>query len=279
MKLIHLSDTHVGRAGNQPRMERLVQDILSLGNPQEYLIIHTGDLNDRGTADVMQQGRQALEPLTGAGWRVLLCPGNHDYGDSLHVDPWWAQQFQDAFSTYIFGTQAKQFPVLTLTDDCALIGLDSNQAEMGWWDRFFAEGWLGDRQIAALNTLLDTPQVKQRKVVIYLHHHPFFDAFAVRADLGDQGYLSHLLGWNTRRFRRLKDAYSLMQCIRDRADVLLFGHQHFGLDYSAEGRRYGVQLALDASSSTCTQMDTDRMRYRIIDTGTLRFETRFVPLP
>ena len=279
MKLIHLSDTHIGREGNVERMDRLVQDIIALGNPQDYIVIHTGDLNDRGTADVMQLGRQALDTLTRAGWRVVLSPGNHDYGDSLHVDPQWAQLFRDTFSVYIFGQQAKQFPVLTLTDDCALIGLDSNEAEMGLLDRLFAEGWLGDRQISALNTMLDRPDVRQRKVVLYLHHHPFFDAFAVRADVGDHGYLSHAFGWNTRRFRRLKDAYTLMQCIRDRVDVMLFGHQHYGLDYSAEGQRYGVRMALDASSSTCTQMDTDRMRYRIIDTATLSFETRFVALP
>jgi 3',5'-cyclic AMP phosphodiesterase CpdA len=168
--------------------------------------------------------------------------------------------------------------VLTLTGDCALIGLDSNEAEMGWWERWMAEGNLGVAQIAALNTLLDRPDVQQRKVIVYLHHHPFFDAFAVRADVGDKGFLSHLFGWNTRRFRRLKDAYSLMQCIRDRVDILLFGHQHFGLDYSAEGQRYGIPLALDGSSSTAMQMDTDRMRYRVIDVGSGRVETRFVGL-
>ena len=168
--------------------------------------------------------------------------------------------------------------MLTLTADCALIGLDSNAAEMGWWDRWMAEGNLGDAQINALNTLLDKPEVRARKVVVYLHHHPFFDAFAVNADVGDGKYLSHLFGWHTRRFRRLKDAYTLMQCVRDRVDILLFGHQHFGLDYSAEGQRYGIALALDGSSSTAYQMDTDRMRYRVIDTATGRFETRFVRL-
>jgi hypothetical protein len=137
---------------------------------------------------------------------------------------------------------------------------------------------LGSGQIAALNALLDRPDVRQRKVVLYLHHHPFFDAFAVRADVGDGGYFSHLFGWNTRRFRRLKDAYSLMQCIRDRVDILLFGHQHFGLDYSAEGQRYGIPLALDGSSSTAAQMDTDRMRSRVIDLASGTYETRFVGL-
>ncbi|NVO06696.1 MAG: metallophosphoesterase, partial [Rhodoferax sp.] len=223
MKIIHLSDTHVGRDNNARRLQCLLDDIARLGAPQDFLILHTGDLNDRGSLDAMQQSRAILDPLQEQGWRILLCPGNHDCGDALHVDPQCAAQFRDHFASYLFGKQAKQYPVLTLTDDCALIGLDSNAGEMGWWERWAAEGNLGEAQIAALNTLLDRPEVQQRKVLVYLHHHPFFDAFAVRADIGDKGYLAHLFGWNTRRFRRLKDAYSLMQCLRDRIDILLFG--------------------------------------------------------
>jgi 3',5'-cyclic AMP phosphodiesterase CpdA len=276
MKLIHLSDTHIGHGNNIQRMQSLLDDIASLGDPADYLIVHTGDLNDNSNPDTMQQSRALLDPLAEKGWRILLVPGNHDCGDALHIDPTCAAQFRDHFSSYIFGKRPKQFPVLTLTEDCALIGLDSNEGEMGFWEHWMAEGNLGDAQIEALNNLLDRPDVRQRKVIVYLHHHPFFDAFAVRADAGDKGLLAHLFGWNTRRFRRLKDAYSLMQCIRDRVDILLFGHQHFGLDYSAEGQRYGVPLALDGSSSTATQMDTDRMRYRVIDVATGKFETRFV---
>jgi 3',5'-cyclic AMP phosphodiesterase CpdA len=278
MKLIHLSDTHIGHGNNVQRMQRLLDDIAGLGDPSHYLMVHTGDLNDSSSPDTMQQSRALLDPLADKGWRILLVPGNHDCGDALHVGPASAQRFIDHFSRYIFGNQPKQFPVLTLTDECALIGLDSNAAEMGWMERLMAEGNLGDAQIQALNAILDRPDVRQRKVIVYLHHHPFFDAFAVRADVGDKRLLSHLFNWNTRRFRRLKDAYSLMQCIRDRVDILLFGHQHFGLDYSAEGQRYGIPLALDGSSSTATQMDTDRMRYRVIDVATGRFETRFVGL-
>jgi hypothetical protein len=50
------------------------------------------------------------------------------------------------------------------------------------------------------------------------------------------------------------------------------------LDYSAEGQRYGIPLALDGSSSTAAQMDTDRMRYRVIDLASGTYETRFVGL-
>lgn len=279
MKIIHLSDTHVGHASCAQRLTALLDDIAQRHDPAQCLIVHTGDLNDNGNEPTMQQSRPLLDAMRAKGWRVLLAPGNHDCGNAMMVDPGMAQGFFSHYQTYVFGEQPQQFPVLTLTQDCALIGLDSNAEEMRWWERFAAEGNLGDAQIAALSNMLDRDDVRQRKVVLYLHHHPFFDAFAVRTDVGDGHFFSHLVGWNTRRFRRLKDAYSLMQCIRDRVDILLFGHQHYGLDYSAEGQRYGIALALDASSSTCAQMDTDRMRYRVIDANTLRFETCFVALP
>ncbi len=279
MKLVHLSDTHVGRGDNAARLQALLDDISTLGDPADHLIIHTGDLGDSGSPQTMQQSRALLDGMVDKGWRILLSPGNHDCGDAWHVDPQCAALFQDHFSSYLFGRAPKQYPVLTLTADCALIGLDSNAAEMSWWERWAAEGYLGQVQIAALGMLLDRAEVRQRKRIVYLHHHPFLDAFAVRADVGDRNYLSHLLGWNTRRFRRLKDAYSLMQTVRDRVDVLLFGHQHLGLDYSAEGQRYGIPLALDGSSSTGTQMDTDRMRYRIIDTRLGTYATRSVAFP
>lgn len=278
MKIIHLSDTHIGRDNlqldNAARLQLIIDDIHSLGNPGDYIIVHTGDLIDQGNAAERKLGLQLLELCSQNGWRILLCPGNHDYGDAMHIDPTLAQQFQAQFAPYIFADQPPQFPVLTLIDNCAFIGLDSNQAEMSWLERWFAEGHLGQQQIAALSTLLDLPEVQDKTVIVYLHHHPFFDAYVVAPDVGDSHFLAHIFSWNTRRFRRLKDAYSLMQCLRDRADILLFGHQHFGLDYSAEGQRYGLKLALDASSSTCTQMDTDRMRYRIIDTQSGLVDTR-----
>ena len=279
MKIIHLSDTHVGREDNERRTQALLDDIAATQDPVHSILVHTGDLIHHGRSDEMRSGRALLDGMTARGWRIFLAPGNHDYGDSLHIDPDWAAEFRGQFAPYIFGTTAPQFPVLNVLDDCAFIGLDSNEAEMGFWERWMAEGYLGQAQLERLSRLLDAPEVRQRKVIVYLHHHPFFDAPVVRADVGDRGYLSHLFGWNTRRFRRLKDAYSLMQCLRDRVDILLFGHQHFGLDYSAEGQRYGIGRALDASSSTATQMDTDRMRYRVIDATTGAITMRFVAFP
>jgi len=128
MKIIHLSDTHVGRDNNGLRLQALLDDIAELGDPAEFVVVHTGDLNDNGRTGTMQQGSALLNGLADQGWRVLLAPGNHDYGDALHTDPQCAAQFAQHFGRCLFGLQAPVFPVLTLVDDCALIGLDSNAA-------------------------------------------------------------------------------------------------------------------------------------------------------
>jgi len=96
--------------------------------------------------------------------------------------------------------------------------------------------------------------------------------------VGDRNPLYYLYVQLTRPFLRLKDAYSLCQVVRDRAKVLLFGHMHFGLDCSGDGRRYGIKLALDGSSTTCTDNETDRMRYRVIDLSDLSQTMRMLKL-
>lgn len=289
MKIVHLSDTHCGRDDNERRLQALLDDIAAHCDPAQHVLVHTGDLIDRAQATQRTSARAQLDRFAARGWRVLLAPGNHDYGDSWHVSPEGARAFQRTFAPYLWGTDgappssAQQpgapWPVLTLLGECAFIGLDSNAAELGFWERWMAEGSLGLEQIAALSRLLDDSALRGRTVVVYLHHHPFLDAAMVRPDVGDGAMLRHFLRWHTRRFRRLKDAYSLLQTLRDRAHCLLFGHQHYGLDYSAEARRYGLVAALDASSSTALQMDTDRMRYRIIEPRTGQYETRLVAFP
>lgn len=281
MKIIHISDTHVGHRDNENRLERVVDDIMSLGRPWEHLVVHTGDLINAAIPEQMDSAEPILKRLTRRGWRVLLTPGNHDYGNALKVDPVWAGIFKERFKTYLFGAQERpagcesgEFPVLTVVGDCAFIGLDSNAEELSFWLHWMAEGFLGERQIERLHRVLD--QIQGRTIVVYLHHHPFQDAYAVNPEPGQPSYFGHVLGLNTRRFRRLKDAHALLECLRDRAQILLFGHQHFGLDYSAEGQRYGIPLALDASSTTKARENSRRLSYRVIDTRTLKYETRFV---
>jgi 3',5'-cyclic AMP phosphodiesterase CpdA len=279
MKLIHISDTHIGMGDNTLRFERVVDDLLANppDAPENCLILHTGDLIDSATDANRQAGRLLLDRLA-TRYRVLLCPGNHDYGDAMSVNEEAAQEFLRVFGDYIFQGKPPVFPVLSEAGGCVFIGLDSNAEELNFWERWFADGHLGGKQLESLNQLLDIPVVAGKQVVVYLHHHPFSFGYSVMPDVGDRNPLNYLYVQLTRPFLRLKDAYSLCQVLRDRVQGLLFGHMHFGLDCSGESRKYGIRLALDGGSSTCTDNDADRMRYRVIELSDLSQTVRMLKL-
>ena len=280
MKLVHLSDTHLGRAGLMERFQRVIDDLCA--NPDtaadQCSVLHTGDLIDSATEAHMALGRAALDQLHQRGYRVILCPGNHDYGNAAGIDSAAATRFRARFSDVLFAGQAAQFPVLhILNDHQVLVVLDSNEGELSGWHRWFAEGCIGPGQLQRLNTLLDRPETRQHQVLLALHHHPFRYGSRVAPDVGDGHLLHHLFVDATRGFRRLKDAYSLCETVRARVQVLLFGHRHFGLNCSSDASAYDIPLALDGGSSTNADNDADRLRYRIVDLQTLRSEVRTLP--
>lgn len=283
MKLIHLSDTHIGKDNNLERLEIVVNDLIT--NPPEKdtakcIVLHTGDLIDKATDENRIKAKKILDRLSAAGYQVLLCPGNHDYGNSYWVNRQAADKFQHHFSPYLFHDQENKFPtLLTVEDKYIFIGLDSNAAELNFWQHWFAEGHIGRSQLTRLNQLLDSEIVKNKKIIVYLHHHPFYYEYSVAPDVSDKNPLFHLLTWITRPFRRLKDAYSFCQVIRDRVHLICFGHKHFGLDCSSESRKYGIKMALDGSSTTCSGSNHDRMRYRIVDLDDFSYQVKSIKLP
>lgn len=281
MKIIHLSDTHIGLKGMAERFALIIDDLTRQHplNPGSHVIVHTGDLIHRADADNRKTARALLDRLRDFGYPVLLCPGNHDYGDSLSMGAKAARAFQADFADYLFQDGKEEvFPSLYLRGDCAFIGLDSNAAELSGLACLLAEGYLGKAQLARLNALLDSDSLRGRKIIVFLHHHPFAAGYSVSPDVGDGRLAFNLFAGLTRPFRRLKDAHSFARLVRDRARVLLFGHMHHGLDCSGEAMKYGIPLALDGGSSTCAEIGDDRMRYRIIDTVIMTRETRFLPL-
>lgn len=281
MKIIHLSDTHIGHDDCALQFRKIVDDLTLWRpcSPEQHLIIHTGDLVDRAADSAsLDLAHRLLSELRSFGYRVLLCPGNHDYGDSLSMSAELAGQFRARFSEFLFPAPQDDasFPALHTVDDCAFIGLDSNLGELGWYDRLFAEGEFGKEQLGRLDELLEQQHGLGRRIVLYFHHHPFPYGFMVNPGLREAGGIGHWVMLLTRSFRRLKDAFSFNQTVRDRAHLLLFGHMHFGLDCRAESGKYGIPLAFDGGSSTGKDMPGKTLRYRIIDLDSLAAETRFL---
>jgi 3',5'-cyclic AMP phosphodiesterase CpdA len=224
-KIIHLSDLHIGYKSCGQKAVQLANKIIEQENPRENIIVITGDIVEAGVSEEdLEIGRSLIARLREADFIVLLCPGNHDYGNGLANSAKTAEKFRN-----LFLPQVRAFPQLDIINNIAFIGLDSSEAELHWYDRFFADGELGKEQLAGLDQLLNDARIENLTKVVYLHHHPF----------------------DFIPFHELKDKRKLKKIIEHRIDILLFGHLHLGWSYN---NAWGIKIVLDGGSSTGKRM-------------------------
>ncbi len=201
-KIIHLSDTHIGHQDCGSKFSTIIDNISFLKQPaHNYVIIITGDLADNGNRpDQCDEAAQAVRKLEKKGYRVLVVPGNHDYGTGTMGNIKNVRLFKKR----LFNNPDLTYPKLDVIDEMAFIGLDSSAGELNWYDRVLAQGELGSKQLERLDNILGDKAISGLKKIVYLHHHPF----------------DFKLG------RQLKDSNNLRSIIENRIDVLLFGHYH-----------------------------------------------------
>ena len=239
--IIHLSDLHVGYAHCLVHLNRVITNLIFLKEPAgKYVVIVSGDLVNDATRDGLYEIVAAeIQRLRTAGFTVLICPGNHDYGTGVRG----FKQYVGKFARTFLGKVDVSYPKLDLIDGTAFIGLDTMAEELNWYDSLFAEGELGGKQLAALASLLKTPPVRQsEKRVLYLHHHPF----------------------EPRPFHGLKDSERLGRVIAGKVDALLLGHNHDGGVFNG---KWGIPRCYDGGSSTRKEMDNPNKLspHRVID--------------
>lgn len=202
MKIIHLSDLHIGHKDCGKKFRTIIENINSLEQPAKgYIIVITGDIADNANKpEQREEAAGAVEDLEKYGYRVLVVPGNHDYGTGTIGNLRNVSLFKERF----FKNPDITFPKLDIIDEMAFIGLDSTAEELHWHDKILAQGELGMKQLESLTSILCDNKVKNLKKIVYLHHHPF----------------DFKLG------RQLKDSDKLKKIIENRIDLLLFGHYH-----------------------------------------------------
>lgn len=202
MKIIHLSDIHVGHEGCGQRFHTLIANITYRMQPaRDYVIVITGDLSDNANRpEQREEAAGAVDELKKQGYKVLVVPGNHDYGTGTMGNIRNIALFKKRF----FKNPELSYPKLDILDGTAFIGLDSTAEELHWHDRIFAQGELGKEQLERLKNIIGDSKIGNMKKVIYLHHHPF----------------DFKLG------RQLKDSDNLKEIIENKIDALLFGHYH-----------------------------------------------------
>ncbi len=219
---------HVGYDDCSAKFRALIDNITFLKQPaNNYIVLITGDIVDNAMhGEQTDEAVDAIGQFKERGYRVLVIPGNHDYGTGTRGN----DKFVGLFKEKYYKSPEISYPKLDIIDEIAFIGLDSTAEELHWLDRFLSEGELGKAQLKRLKKILDEPEVTSRKKVIYLHHHPF-----------DFNPGMHL-----------KDHNELKKIIENKIDMLLFGHYH--ADPASAGKIYhgawGIKRCYNAGSST-----------------------------
>ncbi len=227
-KIIHMSDLHIGHERCGDSFKTIVDRISFLCKPvDDYVIVITGDLvDDANHRNFVDEAAEAVERLEENGFRVLLVPGNHDYGTGVVAN----EKFVEIFKQRFFKTGNIQYPKLDIIDDMAFIGLDSSAEELHWHDRFMSEGELGREQLDRLAKILDDPEMASKKKIVYLHHHPF----------------------DYKLVMQLKDSDKLKSVISNKIDLILFGHYHNSASAVLKELHgtWGIPRCYNAGSST-----------------------------
>ncbi len=83
-QIIHLSDLHIGYKTCAAKAGTVIDNIIKQENHHDCVIVITGDIVERGSRDHdLAAGLVLVDRLKQAGFPVLICPGNHDYGTGL----------------------------------------------------------------------------------------------------------------------------------------------------------------------------------------------------
>lgn len=210
-KVLQLSDLHVRRRTNARENKRLRKIVgwirRRYANARPHVIL-SGDITHNGTEAEYENAVEILSPLRADGFSIVSCPGNHDVGPLGNSFSTAARVY---FQQYILGelmgiAEARTasdildqyYPMVTPLPDAVMVGLDSAHRE-----DYLASGRLGTAQIAKLKTALaEIPDTK--RVLVYVHHHPFIRG----------------------RMMRIIDGDALLNAIGGKADLLCFGHRH-----------------------------------------------------
>lgn len=228
-KILHMSDLHTGYKDFLERFHVIADKLINgiAGDPSDLIIVISGDLvENANNLDSYRQIKDELNYLKKSGFeRILAVPGNHDYGTGSYGDKKFVNIFKQNFLQ-----ENIEYPIIDIIDDIAFIGLDSMAAELHWYDRLWAEGEIGRKQLHRLDIHLREKNIRScAKRVIYMHHHPF-----------DQ-----------KPFHQLKDSYKLKKIllgsIKDNIsiDAMLYGHNHEG---KSSNGNWGIPRCYDAGS-------------------------------
>lgn len=167
----------------------------------------TGDLTNLSLEAEFRLARRLLEDF-GEPSRISVIPGNHDRYTYRSA---WAHRFEAHFGPLMRSDLSAlpadgPYPYVKLRDGVAVVGLSSAVPT----PPAYATGRVSRRQLRALTELLALDEVKNRFVVVLVHHHLVTPPYR-HIDF----------------FRRLVNADQVLDVLlRGRVDLVLHGHNH-----------------------------------------------------
>ena len=200
MKIFHVSDFHLkaNRWENENETVRLkLYGIKRQLGPGDLLVV-TGDITDDGSETQYKHALELLLPFQG---RVVLCPGNHDFGPlgCVHrrdAARRWANLCAKLGANRITSVGIKGIPLgrILSVDTCFRTGsiVDFSQGEVGFWQR---------RTIRSFGKKMRDTRMTS---VVVMHHNPLYESW----------------------FCRLQDAKKFFESTLGQVDYVLMGHEH-----------------------------------------------------
>jgi 3',5'-cyclic AMP phosphodiesterase CpdA len=203
-------------------------------------VIITGDLTSLALPREFEKARAWVETL-GPPARVMVLPGNHDYYTDEAAK---SRRFETFFADYLGGAE-DPYPVVKRLGGVALIGLSSAISTAP----HLATGRVGEAQRKKTAALLGEPDIRERFLVLALHHPP------------DPRFQK-----GRGRFRGLADTQEILAlCAEHKVRMILHGHEHGGTRYEVvdPGRGWRCEV-FDAGSATAISNDRHRQaRYNV----------------
>lgn len=257
-KFLHIGDLHLHKSNQNEDNKNCVKVIDYIiknysKDKDKPIIMQIGDIVDDGAEKQYKNAVKILEPLVKKGFKILACPGNHDYGFMGNV---YTEKSQALFQEYILGDLLKNkdaqkpgvemeelYPMVDEIDGVVFIGVDS---VVGSEDKFlhFASGQVGEPQRDKLAEILAKNSGK--KIVLYFHHHPFCQE-----------------KWIHKLTHDMDDSREVMRLLSNQVDMLCFGHEHAPEIWNGES---GIDWILAAGkTSSLNSMGKLQFREVIID--------------
>lgn len=243
----------VMKRGRVYRRDYLLAVLAAAAAHSDHLVV-TGDITNLSLEGEYEEACRLLEDVS-RSTELTVVPGNHDiYLPVVHRERRFAHHF-GAFSesdlpSLALDLPAGRFPCVKLRGPAAIIGITSAVPR----PPFVSAGHVGSDQLAALERILEDPEVSRRTAVVLVHHSPFDSRFRLEQIRGG-----------------LVDAAALRRTLEPLSrGLVLYGHLHV----RHHNRLKTATGAIDAVCATSAAVDhpNDAVRagfnsYELADDG------------